>query len=432
MRAILDIIIYALDLYKLVIVAGAVLSWLIAFSVVNIRNDFVRSMWNLFLALTNRYCVRYVIFCPIPAESTFHRSSVAGGDTGRADSLFSSDPLCNEPNDLIRPKTAAGRIFRGFLLGEALPHATPHTLTTATLRFIRRFTARVSPPSPPRLSHPPSATRKPGRRLLAFHIVFGKTVGVSLNAIANLGYADCRFSRPVYCGRHAVRGLAGHRAQGELGPAERRRPCPLEGVQPARRGNRRIRTLGDGAKARCRRGSASRPRSGARRGGGRRRARRGLSSEIVRRAFDDALSGSPHRFEDYLPGERIDHIDGVTVEEAEHQIAARLFQNTAKVHFNQFTEGQGRFGRRLIYGGHVISFARALSFNGFANAFHIAAINGGRHMAPLFAGDTVFAWSEMLETAALPGRDDVGALSVRTVATKNRPCADFPCARAGI
>ena len=132
---------------------------------------------------------------------------------------------------------------------------------------------------------------------------------------------------------------------------------------------------------------------------------------IDRAAFDVALSGSPHRFEDYAPGERIDHVDGVTVEEAEHMIATRLYQNTAKVHFNQHSEGQGRFGRRLIYGGHVISLARALSFNGLANAFHIAAINGGRHVAPLFAGDTVFAWSEILETAALPGRDDVGALA---------------------
>ena len=96
------------------------------------------------------------------------------------------------------------------------------------------------------------------------------------------------------------------------------------------------------------------------------------------------------------------------------------------MHFNQFSEGQGRFGRRLVYGGHVISLARALSFNGLANAFHIAAINGGRHVAPLFAGDTVFAWSEIVETAALPARDDVGALRVRTVATKNRPCVDFP------
>jgi 2-methylfumaryl-CoA hydratase len=96
------------------------------------------------------------------------------------------------------------------------------------------------------------------------------------------------------------------------------------------------------------------------------------------------------------------------------------------VHFNQFTESKGRFGRRLVYGGHVISLARALSFNGLANAFHVAAINGGRHAAPLFAGDTVFAWSQVSDKAALPGRGDVGALRLRTVATKDRPCADFP------
>ena len=116
----------------------------------------------------------------------------------------------------------------------------------------------------------------------------------------------------------------------------------------------------------------------------------------------------------------------MTVEEAEHQIATRLYQNTAKVHFDQHAAAQGRFGRRLIYGGHVISLARALAFNGLANAFHVAAINGGRHVAPLFAGDTVYAWSEILEVAELPGRGDVGALRIRTIATKNQPCAGFP------
>ena len=121
-----------------------------------------------------------------------------------------------------------------------------------------------------------------------------------------------------------------------------------------------------------------------------------------RKAYDFALAGSPHRFGDYEVGEKIDHVDGMTVEEAEHMLATRLYQNTAKVHFNQLSEGQGRFGRRLIYGGHVISLARALSFNGLANAFHIAAINGGRHVAPLFAGDTVFAWSEIWKRRSCP------------------------------
>jgi 2-methylfumaryl-CoA hydratase len=143
-------------------------------------------------------------------------------------------------------------------------------------------------------------------------------------------------------------------------------------------------------------------------------------------AYDFTLAGSRYRFGDYAVGEKIDHIDGITVEEAEHQIATRLYQNTARIHFDQHSAAQGRFGRRLIYGGHVISLARALSFNGLANAFHIAAINGGRHVSPLFAGATVFAWSEVLAKADVPGRDDVGALRLRTVATKDHPCADFP------
>jgi 2-methylfumaryl-CoA hydratase len=143
-------------------------------------------------------------------------------------------------------------------------------------------------------------------------------------------------------------------------------------------------------------------------------------------AYDVALSGSPYRFGDYAVGECIDHVDGVTIEEAEHQLATRLYQNTAKVHFDGFAAKDTRFGRRLIYGGVAISLARALTFNGLGNAFKIAAINGGRHVAPLFAGDTVYAWSEVLETADVGHRKDVGALRLRTVATKNLPCGTFP------
>jgi 2-methylfumaryl-CoA hydratase len=142
--------------------------------------------------------------------------------------------------------------------------------------------------------------------------------------------------------------------------------------------------------------------------------------------FDAAQSGSNHLWDDYTVGEKIDHVDGFTVEEAEHMMATRLYQNTARVHFNQFVEGPGRFGRRLVYGGHVISLARAISFNGLANAFSIAAINGGRHVNPLFAGDTVFAWSQVLDKQKLPHRKDAGALRLRLVATKNLLCSEFP------
>jgi 2-methylfumaryl-CoA hydratase len=133
-------------------------------------------------------------------------------------------------------------------------------------------------------------------------------------------------------------------------------------------------------------------------------------------AYDVVAAGSPHLLGDYEVGERIDHVDGVTLTDAEHMMATRLWQNTAKVHFNTDARPDGR---RLVYGGHVISLARALSFNGLANAQLVAAINAGAHVAPAFAGDTVHAWSEVLDVAELdaPG---VGALRLRLVATKGR------------
>ena len=324
-------------------------------------------------------------------------------------------------------KTNSGRFFEDFRLGDEIVHATPRTVTTGDVAlynglFGSRFAVQSSDEFARRIGYP----RSPVDDLLVFHVVFGKTVpDISLNAVANLGYADCRFLKPVYpdatlkAGSQVIglkensnrkTGIVYVRSRGfdESGD------CVLDYVRWVM-----VRKRDEAASVKEERvpelpNAVAPDELGA------------ACPRIDARAYDTALAGSPHRFRDYRAGEKIDHVDGMTVEEAEHQIATRLYQNTARVHFNQFSEAQGRFGRRLVYGGHVISLARALSFNGLGNAFHIAAINGGRHVAPLFAGCTVFAWSEVLKTAELPGRSDLGALRLRTIATKDRPCADFP------
>jgi 2-methylfumaryl-CoA hydratase len=329
------------------------------------------------------------------------------------------------------PRISPGNFFEDFRLGQQIRHATPRTVTLGDVAlynglFAPRFAAQSSDVFAQKIGYP----RSPLDDVLVFHIVFGKTVpDISLNAVANLGYADCRFLKAVFPGStlNAISEVIGLRENSNK----------KTGIVYVR--SRGFDEAGDTVldyvrwvMVRKRDEAASAPGEkvpelpktveAAKLGG--------ACPKINVAAYDNVLAGSQYRFGDYKVGEKIDHVDGITVEEAEHQIATRLYQNTARIHFNQFAESKGRFGRRLIYGGHAISLARALSFNGLGNAFHVAAINGGRHVAPLFAGCTVFAWSEVLASAEVPGRDDVGAVRVRTVATKDRPCSDFPLKNA--
>ena len=324
-------------------------------------------------------------------------------------------------------KTSTGRFFEDFRLGQQIRHATPRTITGGDVAlyhglFGPRFAVQSSDAFARAIGYPAA----PLDDLLVFHMVFGMTVpDVSLNAVANLGYADCRFLKAVYPGAtlNAVSEVIGlkensNRKTGIVYVRSRgfdeTGDCALDYARwvMVRKRDESAPAPDESVPALPKTVSPS---------------ALGFACPLLETgAYDTVLAGSPHRFGDYRAGEKIDHVDGITVEEAEHMIATRLYHNTARVHFNQFSEAQGRFGRRLIYGGHVISLARALSFNGLGNAFHVAAINGGRHVAPLFAGATVFAWSEVLEAAEIPGRSDVGALRLRTAATKDRPCPDFP------
>ena len=322
-------------------------------------------------------------------------------------------------------KADAGRYFEDFQLGQVLTHATPRSVADGDAALYQaltgsRFLQQCSTPFATRNGLPAA----PLDDLFAFHLVFGKSVpDLSANAVANLGYADGRFSGLLYPGdtveaRSEVIGLketsSGRtgvvwvRTTGTKGDDEplldycrwvmvRKRepssPAPVATVPDLPKVVAATRLV----------------------------APAGLGFKQVA----PAATGSPWFFEDYAPGERIDHVDGMSIMESEHRLATRLYQNTARVHFNDHLERAGRLGACIVYGGVVISTARALSFNGLGNAFHILAINAGTHANPAIAGDTVYAWSEVLETGDL-GRPDAAALRLRLVALKNRPAAGFP------
>jgi 2-methylfumaryl-CoA hydratase len=320
-------------------------------------------------------------------------------------------------------KTDPGRFFEDYRLGETIHHAVPRTLSGGERALYHAlYPTRHALYSSDEFARSCGLPAAPLDDLIAFHAVFGKTVpDVSLNAVANLGYAEGRWLAQVYPGdtlraESTVIGVK-ENSSGTSGVIwvrtrglNQRDEAVLEYVRWVMvRKNRTGLPAPDAVVPQL--ADALVPEALV------------MPRRLDFSRYDFAMAGQPWRWGDYQVGEQIDHVDGVTVEEAEHMLATRLWQNTAKVHFDATFR---REGQRLIYGGHVISLARALSFNGLANAFHIAAINGGRHVAPLFAGDTVYAWSEVLERVPLPGRDDAGALRLRLVATKDRPCADYP------
>ncbi len=310
-------------------------------------------------------------------------------------------------------KTNAGRFFEDYAVGDVITHAVPRTISGGERALYHAlYPARSALYSSDEFARACGLPASPVDDLVTFHTVFGKTVpDVSLNAVANLGYAEGRWLRPVYAGDTLV-------SQSEV-IGVKQNSNGKSGVVWVRTTGRNQR--GDVVLSYVRwvmvrkRGDGAAPETVIPELTGAVAAADVVVPEGLTFAdYDFTLAGEPHRLGDYAVGEVIDHVDGVTIEEAEHMLATRLWQNTAKVHFDATNRADGK---RLIYGGHVISLARALSFNGLANAQMIVALNGGAHANPCFAGDTVRAWSEVLDIAETdaPG---VGAIRLRLVATK--------------
>ncbi|WP_270727740.1 MaoC family dehydratase [Shimia sp. Alg240-R146] len=311
-------------------------------------------------------------------------------------------------------KTNPGRFFEDYTLGQVIEHAVPRTVGAGERALYHAlYPARHALYSSDEFARASGLPQSPLDDLAAFHVVFGKTVpDVSLNAVANLGYGEGRWLKPVYAGDTL-------RSSSEVIGLKQNSNGKTGVVYVRTRGmNQRDEVVMEYVRwvmVRKRDVDAPAPETVVPE----------LSKVIAAQdlvipegldfsGYDFAQAGETHRWGDYDIGETINHVDGVTLEEAEHMLATRLWQNTAKVHFDATFRPDGQ---RLIYGGHIISLARALSFNGLANAQMIVGLNGGAHANPAFSGLTVKAWSEVLDKAetSAPG---VGAIRLRLVATK--------------
>ncbi len=336
----------------------------------------------------------------------------------------------------MRP--ASGYFFEDYSVGQRFDHAVPRTITHGDTALYQALVGSRNPlhcsePFAQSLGHPTT----PVDDLLVFHIAFGKTVpDISYNAVANLGYADCRFVQPVYVGDtlRASTEIVGLKANsnGKTGVVYVRSNCFNQRDELVLTWVRWVMVHRRQAVAQ----DAVETPTGT------------LSFPIMPdpklialppgcEATDSAIqraTGSVRFWEDYVAIERgdtnpstptlaevmqgaIKHPAGMTIDESDHTLATKLYQNTARVHFDLEHMKGSRFGQRLIYGGHIISLARALSFDGLENAFTIAAINGGSHLNPTFAGDTIYATS--IPMMKWPVSDRWGALRLTMLAFKN-------------
>ena len=312
-------------------------------------------------------------------------------------------------------KYKIGNFFEDFSMGQKISHATPRTITLGDCSlYTALYGSRYALHSSNEFAKQLSLKESPVDDFLLFNIAFGKTVpDISLNAIANLGYAECKFLKPAYPGdtitsHSEVIGLK-ENSNGDNGVVY---------VHSTGLNQKNEAVIDYKRWVMVRKKNKSLPKIES--------VIPKLNSEVTKeeviaiskdyqfemKNYDFTAAGSDLVFEDYKIDEKINHIDGITVEEAEHMMATKLYQNNAKVHFNHFVEKGGRFGKRIVYGGHVISLTRSISFNGLSNAFKIIAINGGTHASPCFAGKTVFAWSKIIEKVDVS--NTLGALRIRT------------------
>ncbi len=312
-------------------------------------------------------------------------------------------------------KINQGRLFEDFSIGERIAHPLPRTITDGEVALYIALTgSRYALHSSDGFARGAGYDRRPVDDLLLFHLAFGKSViDISLNAIANLGYAEVRFPRPVYVGdtvslsseiigqkenSSGKSGIVyvhstGYNQHGESVLSLKRWVMIKKRTQEIS-GINEVPKLLDAVP---------------------------IDREIAIptiKTIDTQQSGSDWFWEDYVKGERLDHPEGFTIDSTEHTMATNLYQNNAKVHFDHHMMQHGPMRQRLVYGGHIISLCRSIAFNGLGNAMWIYGINSGSHANPTFAGDTIYCYT-MVKDVIEHKRKDIGLLRLQSIGLKN-------------
>lgn len=143
-------------------------------------------------------------------------------------------------------------------------------------------------------------------------------------------------------------------------------------------------------------------------------------------------TGDDTWFEDFRPGDRWRHARGATVDEVENQLLTKMVLNTAQEHWNEHSMTGSPWGNsRLVFGMITGSLTLGLASQDTAeNSLAELGLDRMRFRAGVFHGDTIYAYTEVVETSPAPDRDDAGIVRFRHWGAKADQTIVFECERA--
>ncbi|HVN86968.1 MAG TPA: MaoC family dehydratase [Candidatus Binatia bacterium] len=244
--------------------------------------------------------------------------------------------------------------------------------------------------------------------------VFSQTVeDISENARANLEYINMRFGVPVYLGdtievTSLVLGVKPSSRDKNLGVVHVQTTGRNQNGEVVLTYERKVQVWTDDPNAEVREASIDAPE---------------VEVNVWLPPYDPArsygelahLSSADTYFEDFTPGDTIEHSRGRTMT-TEHIALTAMLDNTSQVHCNQYLIDQNpsKFlgGQLVVFGGIPFNLCLGLSCPDIAdNALTDLVYTTGRHTGPLFAGDTAFAYTDIRTKRDYPGRPDLGIVA---------------------
>ncbi len=315
---------------------------------------------------------------------------------------------------VIRKK--AGNFLEDFRLGQRLRHKGGRTVTEGLLAHFTDFSYTANPLHKNRRYAQRFGYRDmvvpPG---LVMAIAFSQSVeDISENARANLEYIDMRFGAPVYVGdtletETRILGVRASQSRPELGVVHVQSVARNQSGEVVIAYQRKVQVFKDDPQAALDEGEVA-PEDV--------RVSPWIPPYEASRAYPELahLTGADTYFEDFRPGDTIEHSRGRTMTD-EHIWLTGMLDNTSQVHCNQtlIDRDPGRYlgGRLVVYGGIPFLLCLGLSSPDVAdNSPGDLVYKTGRHTAPIFSGDTVFASTEVTAKRDFPERADLGVVDV--------------------